>query len=79
MIAALAGIEAEMREQVKYFKERDLLIEAQRIEQRTMYDIEMMQEIGFCQGIENYSRHISGRAREVHRIHCLTIFLTIIL
>lgn len=51
-----------MREQVKYFKERDLLIEAQRIEQRTMYDIEMMQEIGFCQGIENYSRHISGRA-----------------
>jgi len=61
MIAALAGIEAEMREQVKYFKERDLLIEAQRIEQRTMYDIEMMQEIGFCQGIENYSRHISGR------------------
>jgi len=62
MIAALAGIEAEMREQVKYFKERDLLIEAQRIEQRTMYDIEMMQEIGFCQGIENYSRHISGRA-----------------
>ena len=56
------GIEAEMREQVKYFKERDLLIEAQRIEQRTMYDIEMMQEIGFCQGIENYSRHISGRA-----------------
>lgn len=51
-----------MREQVKYFKKRDLLIEAQRIEQRTMYDIEMMQEIGFCQGIENYSRHISGRA-----------------
>ena len=45
MIAALAGIEAEMREQVKYFKERDLLIEAQRIEQRTMYDIEMMQEM----------------------------------
>lgn len=61
MLLAIAGIEAEMREQVKYFKERDLLIEAQRIEQRTMYDIEMMQEIGFCQGIENYSRHISGR------------------
>lgn len=62
MMAAMSGIEAEMREQVKYFKERDLLIEAQRIEQRTMYDLEMMQEIGFCQGIENYSRHISGRA-----------------
>lgn len=62
MMAALAGIELEMEEQVKYFKDRDLLIEAQRIEQRTRYDLEMMQEIGFCQGIENYSRHISGRA-----------------
>ena len=62
MLAALAGIELEMEEQVKYFKERDMLIEAQRIEQRTRYDLEMMQEIGFCQGIENYSRHISGRA-----------------
>lgn len=62
MKIALRAIEEEMREQVKYFKERDLLIEAQRIEQRTMYDLEMMQEIGFCQGIENYSRHISGRA-----------------
>ncbi len=62
MKIALRAIEEEMREQGKYFKERDLLIEAQRIEQRTMYDLEMMQEIGFCQGIENYSRHISGRA-----------------
>ena len=62
MMAALAGLELEMEEQVKYFKERDMLIEAQRIEQRTRYDLEMMQEIGFCQGIENYSRHISGRA-----------------
>ncbi|MCC8169649.1 MAG: excinuclease ABC subunit UvrB, partial [Oscillospiraceae bacterium] len=62
MTAALAAIELEMEEQVRYFKERDMLIEAQRIEQRTRYDLEMMQEIGFCQGIENYSRHISGRA-----------------
>ncbi len=62
MLAAMAGIELEMEEQVKYFKEHDMLIEAQRIEQRTRYDLEMMQEIGFCQGIENYSRHISGRA-----------------
>ncbi len=61
MLLAMAAIEKEMEEQVKYFKERDLLIEAQRIEQRTRYDLEMMQEIGFCQGIENYSRHISGR------------------
>ena len=62
MQLAMAAIEEEMEEQVKYFKERDLLIEAQRIEQRTRYDLEMMREIGFCQGIENYSRHISGRA-----------------
>ncbi len=62
MALAMAAIEEEMEEQVKYFKERDLLIEAQRIEQRTRYDLEMLHEIGFCQGIENYSRHISGRA-----------------
>lgn len=62
MMLAMAAIEEEMHERVKYFKERDMLIEAQRIEQRTMYDLEMMQEIGFCQGIENYSRHISGRS-----------------
>ncbi|MCD8391396.1 MAG: excinuclease ABC subunit UvrB [Firmicutes bacterium] len=62
MLAALGAIYAEMEEQVKYFKERDMLIEAQRIRERTMYDLEMLQEIGFCQGIENYSRHISGRA-----------------
>ena len=62
MALAMTAIEEEMEERVKYFKERDLLIEAQRIEQRTRYDLEMMREIGFCQGIENYSRHISGRA-----------------
>lgn len=61
MLVAMAGIELEMEAQIQYFKERDMLIEAQRIEQRTRYDLEMMQEIGFCQGIENYSRHISGR------------------
>lgn len=62
MMLAMTAIEEEMEERIKYFKERDLLIEAQRIEQRTRYDLEMMREIGFCQGIENYSRHISGRA-----------------
>lgn len=61
MKKAMADIEVEMEEQVKFFKDNDQLIEAQRIEQRTKYDLEMMQEIGFCQGIENYSRHISGR------------------
>lgn len=59
---AISSIEAELTERIRYFKENDMLLEAQRIEQRTAYDIEMMREIGFCQGIENYSRHISGRA-----------------
>ncbi|AKL96723.1 UvrABC system protein B [Clostridium aceticum] len=59
---AIQKIEKELEEQVKYFKEQDKLIEAQRIQQRTMYDIEMLREVGFCQGIENYSRHLTGRA-----------------
>ncbi|WP_024622246.1 excinuclease ABC subunit UvrB [Metaclostridioides mangenotii] len=59
---AITAIEKELEETVKIFKEKDLLLEAQRIEQRTNYDIEMLREIGFCQGIENYSRHITGRA-----------------
>ena len=61
MQLAIAAILDELSERIKFFKERDMLIEAQRIEQRTMYDVEMLQEIGFCQGIENYSRVISGR------------------
>ena len=63
MELAIAAIEEELEEQIAYFKENNMLIEAQRIEQRTRYDIEMMREIGFCQGIENYSRHISGREK----------------
>ena len=59
---AIKRIEAELEERIQYFKERDMLLEAQRIEQRTNYDIEMLKEIGFCQGIENYSRHLTGRA-----------------
>ena len=58
---AIIRIEKELEERVKYFKENDKLLEAQRIEQRTKYDIEMLKEIGFCQGIENYSRHVTGR------------------
>ena len=61
MERAIKTIEKEMEEQVKYFKSQNKLIEAQRIEERTNFDIEMMKETGFCQGIENYSRHISGR------------------
>ena len=61
MERAISTIEKEMEEQVEYFKSQNKLIEAQRIEERTNFDIEMMKETGFCQGIENYSRHISGR------------------
>ncbi len=60
--AAVAEIEKELEERIRYFKERDMLLEAQRIEQRTRYDMEMLEEIGFCKGIENYSRILSGRA-----------------
>ena len=58
---AIITIEEELEERIKYFKEHNKLIEAQRIEERTNFDIEMLKETGFCQGIENYSRHISGR------------------
>ena len=61
MDRAIVTIEEEMEERVKYFKSQNKLIEAQRIEERTNFDIEMMKETGFCSGIENYSRHISGR------------------
>jgi len=62
MEAAVLGIERELNEQIERFKAEDKLIEAQRIMQRTRYDIEMMKEIGFCSGIENYSRHLAGRS-----------------
>lgn len=59
--AAIENIEIELEQRVKEFKEQDKLLEAQRLQQRTNYDIEMMREVGYCSGIENYSRHISGR------------------
>ena len=62
MQVALAEIERELEERLRYFRENGKLLEAQRIEQRTRYDMEMLQEIGFCSGIENYSRILSGRA-----------------
>lgn len=61
MERAIKDIEVELKERVEYFKSQNKLIEAQRIEERTNFDIEMMRETGFCQGIENYSRLISGR------------------
>lgn len=60
---AIGTIEEELDQTIKDFKSKDKLLEAQRIEQRTKYDIEMLREIGFCQGIENYSRHITGREK----------------
>jgi len=62
MNLAIASIEQELEERLRELKAQGKLLEAQRLEQRTRYDLEMMQEVGFCQGIENYSRHISGRA-----------------
>ena len=59
--AALSEIEQEMRERVAFFKSQDKLIEAQRIEERVRYDLEMLREVGFCSGVENYSRVLSGR------------------
>lgn len=61
MEKAIVTIENELEESLRELKEQGKLLEAQRLEQRTRYDLEMMQEVGFCQGIENYSRHISGR------------------
>ncbi|MEE8205757.1 MAG: excinuclease ABC subunit UvrB [Nitrospinaceae bacterium] len=58
---ALVSIEEEMVERIQYFRSQNMLIEAQRIEQRTMFDLEMIREIGYCQGVENYSRHLMGR------------------
>ncbi len=59
---ACDGIEKELEERIKYFKSEDRLIEAQRISERTNFDVEMIRETGFCSGIENYSRHLSGAA-----------------
>ncbi|HHV55432.1 MAG TPA: excinuclease ABC subunit UvrB [Firmicutes bacterium] len=59
---AIASIEAELGERLRELREQGKLLEAQRLEQRTRYDLEMLQQVGYCQGIENYSRHLSGRA-----------------
>ena len=58
---AITEIQDELRERIQYFRERNLLVEAQRIEQRTMFDLEMIEEIGYCTGIENYSRFLENR------------------
>ena len=59
---AILDIEAELEEQLAYFRKEGKLLEAQRLEQRTRYDLEMLREVGYCSGIENYSRHLDQRA-----------------
>tara|TARA_A100001015_G_scaffold264773_1_gene312644 strand:+ start:210 stop:2243 length:2034 start_codon:yes stop_codon:yes gene_type:complete len=62
ILDAIEGIKEELKERLEYYSKENLLVEAQRLEQRTKYDLEMMQELGYCSGIENYSRYLSGRA-----------------
>jgi len=62
MLAMFEPVREELRERIDYFRKNDKLIEAQRVEQRTTFDLEMIREIGYCNGIENYSRYLSGRA-----------------
>lgn len=61
LLGAIDEIEIELKDRLEYFRENDKLVEAQRLEQRTRYDIEMIRELGFCSGIENYSHYLSGR------------------
>ena len=61
VLRAIENIKTELRDRIEFFHKENKLVEAQRIEQRTRYDLEMLNEIGFCKGIENYSRHLSGR------------------
>ncbi|WP_374512480.1 excinuclease ABC subunit UvrB, partial [Niveibacterium sp.] len=62
VLKAIEGIKEELRERIAFYVSENKLVEAQRIEQRTRFDLEMLTEVGFCKGIENYSRHLSGRA-----------------
>src|ERR1044072_9481954 len=64
---AIRNIEAELDERLAFFKEQGKYLEAQRLEQRTRYDLEMLKEVGYCSGIENYSRHLDRRAPGTHR------------
>ena len=67
-------IEEELEERVRYFKSEDKLLEAQRIAERTNFDIEMLKETGFCSGIENYSRHLAGLAPGTAALHADGLF-----
>jgi excinuclease ABC subunit B len=67
VLRAIEAIKVELRERLELFQKAGKLVEAQRIEQRTRFDLEMLAELGFCKGIENYSRHLSGRASRASR------------
>lgn len=69
--SALEQIEQDMKNRVDELKAQNKLVEAQRLEQRTLYDMEMMREIGYCSGIENYSRYFDGRNPDSRRLRCL--------
>jgi len=73
LTSALETIEAELEEHLAELRRQDKLLEAQRLEQRTHYDIEMMREVGYCSGIENYSRHLSDAHPASSRGPCWTI------
>ena len=76
MERALGTIRQELDERLKELKDGEHLLEAQRLEQRTRYDMEMMEEMGYCSGIENYSRHLAGRKAGQHRTPSSIISLT---
>ena len=63
MKTGIENIRKELYERLKELRKEEKLLEAQRLEQRTLYDIEMMMELGYCSGIENYSRHLDGRIK----------------
>ena len=67
---AIASIEIELDDRLRYFKERGKLLEAQRLEMRTRYDLDMLREVGYCNGIENYSRHLTGREPGSRPVRC---------
>ena len=67
VLRAIEDIKVELRERLDFFYKENRLVEAQRLEQRTRFDLEMLSELGFCKGIENYSRHLSGAGRASRR------------
>ncbi len=72
LMGAIEGIKVELAERLEYLRANNKLVEAQRLEQRTRFDLEMILELGYCNGIENYSRYLSGRDSERRRRRSMT-------